>query len=105
LVKEYGSGLSAPTIKEHNQNLIGRGQEETMADRTGGLVYISGQGDGRTVSRLSEKEFDDYLKKGLIPIMTRDGYKQTMRFIAAKDMKINGVDVKAGNEIALPATK
>lgn len=98
-VNTYGSGLmSASTIKEHKQNLIGRGKVETMADRTGGKVYVSGQ-SGSTASRLSEEEFDNYLKRGLIPILTKDGYKQKMRFIAAKDMEINGVDVKAGNEI------
>jgi len=98
-VNTYGSGLmSASTIKEHKQNLIGRGKVETMADRTGGKVYISGE-SGSTASRLSEEEFDNYLKRGLIPILTKDGYKQKMRFIVAKDMEINGVDVKAGNEI------
>tara|TARA_B100000927_G_scaffold255008_1_gene221546 strand:- start:137 stop:907 length:771 start_codon:yes stop_codon:yes gene_type:complete len=99
-VKRFGKGkMSALTIKQHRENMVSGEEVETVSDRTGGVLKISSQEKRRKAVQITEKEFDDFLKKGLLPIIKRGRFGNTIGYIAVEDIEINGVKFKAGNEI------
>ena len=82
-----GDKISGKTLQEHKKTLAGN---------------LTGA-DQRKVG-LSEVDFDKALQKGLIPVISRGkgAYApMTITYIAVEDTEINGVKVKAGNEVKL----
>ena len=97
-VKKFGKGkMSALTIKQHRENLV-RGDKVIIKRR----FFDDKTLDTRTKTvQITEKEFDDFLKKGLLPIIKRKRFGDTIGYIAVKDMVLpDGTKVKAGNEVA-----
>ena len=107
-VKKFGQDkifdpkkVSAITIKQHRENMVSGDKIETVSDRTGGALKVSSQERRRKAVQITEKEFDDFLKKGLLPIIKRGRFENKIGYIAVKDMVLaDGTKVKAGNEVA-----
>tara|TARA_R100000008_G_scaffold30313_1_gene16827 strand:- start:4178 stop:5803 length:1626 start_codon:yes stop_codon:yes gene_type:complete len=82
-----GDKISGKTLQEH---------KETLAANLAGA--------DKRLPGLSEEDFDKKLQDGLIPIISRsEGVyaPMTITYIAAEDMEVNGVKVKAGDEVKL----